>query len=354
MTFVLNARFLAGPTTGVARVGRELLKALLAELAELPASQRIALEIATPTGVEVDGAAKAGVKLVRGVSDALMEQLILPWVRPGATMVNFANATPLLAARSIVWIHDAHVFEAPDAYSAPYRLWHKTMLRACVLRGFRIVTVSNYSRAALIKHGADPARIEVIYNGGDHILRETPDASIAESHGLTPGGFILLVGSRAKHKNLPFAIDALAKSLPPETKIAVVGLHQRGEYTGDPLILNDPRVVRLPMITDGHLRFLYENARCVVIPSVLEGFSLPAVEAMWCGAPLVLANRTALPEVGGPAALFFEPSDGDGLIEAVTLAAGERRAELAAHARLQREKFRWRNAARLLIARHLH
>lgn len=353
MRYVLNARFLASPTSGVGRVARELLKALLAELAAGPKPSGLRLDVAAPPGVQVEGAAEAGVGVIKGAPSLPLEQIRLPWVRPGATILNFANSTPLLAGRSIVWIHDAHVFEAPDSYSRPYRLWHQNMLRMSVLRRFSIVTVSNYSRDALIRHGANPARTQVIYNGGDHILRETRDASVADREGLTPGSFVLLVGSRAKHKNLPFAIEALSKHLAGDVKIVVVGLHQRGEYTGDASIFDDPRIKRLEMITDGQLRVLYERARCVAVPSVLEGFSLPAAEAMWCGAPLVLANRTALPEVGGKAALFFEPDDELGFVEAVKRASGDHRASLAEAAKIQRETFRWQTSARQLLDRYL-
>lgn len=349
MNYLVNARFLATPTTGVGRVGRELLRAILEELATHPADHRPRMEIAAHAGAEVAGAAAAGVPLIVGPSNLPQEQALLPWLRPGATIISFANSTPLLARRSIIWIHDAHVFEAPENYSRLYRLWHQFMLRMSVLRGFRIVTVSNYSRQALIKRGANPDRIEVIYNGGDHILRETPDPEIAETYGLSKDSFVLLLGTRARHKNLPFAIEALVRHGPPDLKIVVVGLHQRGKYAGDQVLLDDPRVICLPRISDGALRVLYERARCVAIPSELEGFSLPAAEAMWCGAPLVLANRTALPEVGGEAAIFFEPGDAAGFVEAIMQASGPRRAALAEAAEKHRELFRWRDAARRFV-----
>jgi glycosyltransferase involved in cell wall biosynthesis len=354
MRTLINGRFLAKPIGGVARVGRELLRALLEEVASREPWRRPALEIAAPVDVEVPLAREANVNVIAAPMSLPREQVLLPWLRPGATILSFANTTPLLAARSIVWIHDAHVFEAPESYSLAYRLWHQNLLRACVLRRFQIITVSDYSRGALIAHGANAARTAVISNGGDHILREAADASVADAQRLAPQSFVLLVGSRAKHKNLPFAVEALSARLDKDVAIAVVGLHQEGAYAESEAMRADPRVRLLPMVTDAQLRALYERARCVVIPSVLEGFSLPAAEAMWCGAPLVLANRTALPEVGGPAALLFEPDEPDALAACVLQSfEPETRATLIAAGATQREKFRWRASAVKLLHEYL-
>ncbi|MDX2276372.1 MAG: glycosyltransferase family 1 protein [Hyphomonadaceae bacterium] len=354
MRFLINGRFLNKPLAGVARVGQEMLRALLAEMADMAPAERPRAAIAAPPGVSVANAAQAGVGVVRGPGGLIGEQVRLPWIAPGATVLSFANSTPLLAWKSIVWIHDAHVFEAPESYSRFYRLWHQNMLRLCALRGFEIVTVSNYSREALIAHGARPAKTTVIYNGGDHILRDPADRSALTANGLSPGRFVLLVGSRAQHKRLPFAVEALSRHLPQDIQIAVVGLGQKGAYAGEGGLSADARVKILPMLSDAQLRALYEAAGCVAIPSVLEGFSLPAAEAMWCGAPLVLCNRTALPEVGGPAALFFEADDAAGLAARVQESFDPAvRARLSTAALQQREKFCWRASARQLIEQFL-
>ena len=350
MSTLVNARFLSKPVGGVARVGREMLRALLEELAARSAGERPEIEIAAPPGVALEGVEQAGAAIVAGPGNLVGEQLMLPLVRPGATILSFANSTPLLAWRSIIWIHDAHVFEAPESYSAAYRLWHQNLLRACVLRGFQVITVSNYSREALIEHGANADRTAVIWNGGDHILRAPADVSVADAQGLTKDSFVLLVGSRAKHKNLPFAVQALSQRLPREVTIAVVGLHQEGAYSDSAGVGADARVRLLPVVSDAQLRALYERARAVVIPSVLEGFGLPAAEALWCSAPLVLANRTALPEVGGDAALYFEPDDGDALAACVLQSfEGATRALLLQAGATQRQKFRWRASAKKLV-----
>src|SRR5262245_40137299 len=114
---VINGRFLAKPHGGVARVGVELLRALIEEISENAPDLR--LRIAIPDGAERVPRTQE-CSHTRGFSGRLGEQLVMPAVYPGATILSFCNATPLLASRSVVWIHDAHVFDAPETYPRAY------------------------------------------------------------------------------------------------------------------------------------------------------------------------------------------------------------------------------------------
>lgn len=339
---VINGRFLAKPPTGVTRVGTELLRAILLELAAHPGA---GIRLALPIGADIPGAPPARLHLAPGWGGNLGEQILLPLRYPGATILSFCNSTPLLAARAIVWIHDSHVFDGADAFSRPYRLWHKSIFAVARARRFQIVTVSEHSRQRLIAHGADPARIETIYNGGDHLQHISPDDSAARDAGLLDGRFILIVGSRAKHKNVPFAVDALSTRLPQDIKIAIVGMGQEGPYGAAAQDLNSARVIQLPRISDAQLRALYQHTLCAVTPSLLEGFGLPASEALWEGAPQALSDRGSLPEVGGEAATYFDARNAEQMASAV-MDAIARKDELRAKALIQREKFQWRFAAR--------
>ena len=351
--FLINGRFLAKPHGGVARVGSELLRALLAELpAAAPGAH---VRVAVPPGVTLPTPADAVWSTCRGFAGRLGEQLGMPLLHPRATIISFCNVTPMLSRRSVVWIHDAHVFDAPHTYPAAYRLWHRTMLTAARLRRFEVVTVSHYARSRLIHHGVDPNLVRVVHNGGDHILRFAPDTSVLAAHGLQDERFVLVVGSPARHKNVPFALEALLAGTEPGLKIAVLGLAQSGPYRMDTPLPQSPRIVILPQVSDGQLRALYAAAQVVLSPSLVEGFGLYAAEAMFAdGGALVLSNRTALPEVGGEAALYFDPEDARSVAVAVHAALQPTTAErLRAAARVQREKFRWRRAARELIAWYL-
>lgn len=348
--FVFDGRFLAKPTGGVSRVGRELLRALADEAAESGAS--LNARLAVPTGADVGG---IGVDALggcaRGFASQLGVQLGFPLLYRGTTVVSPCNVTPLLARNAVVWIHDAHVFDAPESYPVAYRLWHRGMLAGARLRGFRVATVSKYARDRLVSRGLDAGLTHVVYNGGDHILREAEEPDIMTARRLEPGRFILIVGSPAKHKNVPFAVRALLNGLDRSARLAIVGLAQAGPYAEAGELPADERVVVLPRLTDGQLRALYANASAVVCPSLCEGFGLYAAEAMFAeSGPLVLARRASLPEVGGDAALYFDPQDEASLRAAVAQAT---RADCASRLRdaalRQREQFRWRSAARQVI-----
>ena len=350
---VINARFLAKPVGGVPRVGVELLRALSDELVHCAAKPR--LSVATPRSVDLCqlGAQHAGRRTL-GFASRVGEQLAMPLLYPRATVISFCNATPMLAADSVVWIHDAHVFDAAETYPLPYRLWHKTILGAVRLRGFQVVTVSEFARDRLLHYGVDPTRIRVIYNGGDHIVRTPEDSEVFGRVGLYGEPYVLLVGSPARHKNLPFALSALLTA-PANYNIAVLGLAQSGPYQSADSLSRHPRVFILPHVTDAELRALYRSAKAVISPSLCEGFGLYAAEAMFAeSGPLVLSNRAALPEVAGDAALYFDPTDAASLVDEVTAALQPAVAQrLREAARKQREKFRWRRAAREIIQYYL-
>lgn len=348
---VINGRFLGDPMSGVGRVGREILRALVETLRArglppvLLALPEGAL-IPTPEGDSTTPPPELRLAPLPG--GKLGEQL-LALRFPDATILSFANVTPLLARRSIVWIHDTHVFDAPDSYSPAFRLAYRAQLAAIIARKFEVVTVSAFSRAQLLSRGVPAERLTMIENGGDHILRTPSDARALDAAGLSGKRFVLVMGSPARHKNMPFALKALSAGLPGDIAIAAVGLHQTGPYLATEQIPADPRLIILPRVNDGELRALYGAAGAVVVPSVLEGFGLPAAEALFEHAPLVLARATALPEVGGEAALYFDPTDPSDLVRATSAALGDEAAPLRAKAALQAEKFHWRRAADSLV-----
>ena len=347
---VINGRFLTGPESGVSRVGWELLRALTEELSggELERPIHVAVFDLRPL---VNAGVSSSLRYTRGLPGRLGEQM-LPLLYPGGTFINFCNVTPLLAWRSVLWIHDAHILDAPETYPRAYRYWHHSMLQVARVRRFQIVTVSEFARSRLVHHGVDPALIRVIYNGGDHILRERENPAVLTRFGLDRHRFVLVVGSPARHKNVPFALETLIEHIDPAIMIAVVGMAQRGPYQSTTALVDHPRVVILPRVDDAELRTLYGAATSVIAPSLVEGFGLYAAEAMFAGSgPLVLSDRGALPEVGGAAALYFDPTNKLSLSEAVQKSLVPGIAEqLKSAAVIQREKYRWRRAAREVLS----
>jgi glycosyltransferase involved in cell wall biosynthesis len=296
MNLAINARFLTQPTTGVQRFSREVVTALAATTP---------LRLLAPAGAPTQFAGLP-VEIIGARGGQGWEQLDLPGaLRPGETLVNLGNTAPLRgAARQALVIHDAGVFDTPESYSLAFRSWYRALHLALPRLGTRILTVSEFSRARLAANlRLDPARIGVMPEGGEHILREPAEGAILAKHGLAPRRYVLAVGTRAAHKNLDALREAVALLASRGMTLAVAGAADASVFrnAGD---VDSARA--LGRVSDAELRALYENALCLVFPSRYEGFGLPPIEAMWCGCPVLAADAGAVPEVCGDAALWFD------------------------------------------------
>jgi glycosyltransferase involved in cell wall biosynthesis len=105
-------------------------------------------------------------------------------------------------------------------------------------------------------------------------------------------------------------------------------------------------------VTDGELRALYENAACLVYPSLYEGFGLPPLEAMLCGCPVLVSDAASLPEVCGDAALYCNPRDPDNIAEKIRTLIEEPalRNELRCRGMERARNFTWRRASEALLS----
>jgi glycosyltransferase involved in cell wall biosynthesis len=229
----------------------------------------------------------------------------------------------------------------------------------------RIVTVSEASRRALQDWlgGPDP-RIRVITEGPDAIFRPRDDGPEGEAalrrYGLRPGErFLLYVGGLSPHKNLPRLVAAFAQSAGADVRLVLAGDLHDVFHTHIPAIRAaiqrhglDHRVMMTGFVPDEDLVFLYGRAYALVQPSLLEGFGLPAVEAMACGTPVISSRAGSLPEVVGNAGVYFDPTDISSIADAIQalLADPDRRDALSRRALEQSGRFTWDAAAQALLA----
>jgi glycosyltransferase involved in cell wall biosynthesis len=304
----VNGRFLSQPVTGVQRFSAEIVGAIDALMAqgEWPETSLLTpnLEGERPS----QAVAAPGRLRERSVGDKrghLWEQIDLPRAARGGVLVNLGNTAPLLSGRGqVVVIHDAGVFDTPSSYSWKFRVWYKGLQRGLARAGAQIATVSEFSRQRIAAClDIDPARISVVYEGADHILRTPPDPQTLARHDLRAGQFALVVGSRVAHKNLP-ALAEVSQALQRRGMVIAVaggGNKEVFQATGDALAAR-----RLGRTTDAELRALYENAACLLFPSRYEGFGLPPVEAMACACPVIASRGGAVEEVCGDSALYFD------------------------------------------------
>jgi len=344
----VNGRFLAQPVTGVQRFAIEITRAAAALAARGEWPQATLL---TPPAVPAAAALGLQQRPVGHRQGQLWEQLDLPQAAAGGTLLNLGNTAPLACgAQQLVVIHDAGVFDTPASYSWKFRLWYKSLQHALARMGTRIATVSEFSRARLAARlGLDPARIAVLYEGADHILRLPAEPSILARHGLTPGGYALVVGSAAAHKNLA-ALDGLAQLLAGRgLAVAVTGGANRAVFQSAAA----PAALRpLGRAEDAELRALYEQAACLLFPSRYEGFGLPPVEAMLCGCPVIAARGGAVAEICGADALYAAMDAPGALAATVTRLLDDPalRADLSRRGRARAAQLSWTAAARRLGA----
>ncbi|HEX3688972.1 MAG TPA: glycosyltransferase family 1 protein [Solirubrobacteraceae bacterium] len=277
------------------------------------------------------------------------EQFTLPAraARLGAALVfSPANLAPLAWPRNVLVMHDAAVLREPEAYSRSYRAWHATAGLASARRALGVITVSEFSRRELVElAGLDPARLTVIPGGVDPRFTPSADAEPVRGRLGLERPYVLTIATDDRRKNIE-KLTPVAAALEAHGIELVWAGDRRPQFAAAAA----GGVRSLGYVDDADLPGLYAGARAFVLPSRYEGFGLPCLEAMACGTPVIAADRAALPETCGNAALLVDPDDGDALIRAVRVGATDEAARTALRAagRRRAAQFSWdRTAARV-------
>jgi glycosyltransferase involved in cell wall biosynthesis len=267
---------------------------------------------------------------------------------------------PLRRVPTVLTVHDLIYHLFPEHHK-PLNYWFlNRAMPLFVQRARAVIAVSESTRQDLIRHySIPPDKITVVHEAAaPHFRPASPEAiaTVRARHGL-PEGFILTVGTIEPRKNLSRLLDALQclRQRGLDTRLVVVG--SRGWlYEGffrrlEELQLGD--AVLLPgYVPDADLPAVYSAARVFVLPSLYEAFGLSVLEAMACGTAVVCSRTSSLPEVGGDAVRYFDPTDVEEMAEAIGAVWHDEalRMEMSRRGLAQAARFSWRRTAEETMA----
>jgi glycosyltransferase involved in cell wall biosynthesis len=271
------------------------------------------------------------------------------------------TAPPFCPCPVVVSIHDLSFEHLPQTFNRRSRTQLRLTVRHSARRAARILSLSEHTRRDIVEtYGINPERVSAIPLAAPQHFGPVAENSeelqrVRHNYGID-GEYILCVGSIQPRKNLARLVKAYALlrgdySQDKLPKLVLVGkcawLYDETLRTLDETGVRDA-VVLTGYVPEADLPALYSGALCFVYPSYFEGFGLPPLEAMKCGAPVIVGNQTSLPEVVGDAALTVDPFAVEEIASAMKRLINDPalRQELSVKGQSRANAFSWRETAR--------
>src|SRR6266404_7837674 len=349
----IDARWLAG---GIGTYTKELLAGICQ----------------SPDGFEVQAIARQRdaklvaqwcprVKVVNMSTYTLGEQLAVPWAAKGCDLLHIPHYNAPLLHRGPLLVSILDLIHITDpVYSRSLRSWvyARPMLNLVARKAEHIVTLSEYSKAQIVERlGVQAEKVTAIHCGVNGkfrcVDRKEAYAAVSEALGIQEP-YLLFVGSLKPHKNISTLLQAFMlrrqrHDIPQ--RLLIVGDDARWKS----LLLEEcsrlgirDTTTFVPYVSQELLPKVYAGADLLVMPSTVEGFGLPVLEAMACGTPVIASRTASLPEVAGDAAIYFDPASSEELgvqIERI-LHSPELQASLRNKGIQRAKQFTWRQSAR--------
>jgi glycosyltransferase involved in cell wall biosynthesis len=328
---VVNARILAANLTGVQRYLSELL-------IRMPQVS----PIAPPAPIA-------------GVKGHLWEQFTLPRLTRGSLLWSPSNTGPLSVRKQLLTLHDVVPLDHPEWLNWKFAAWYRWLTPKLVHRVAHVITDSEFTKSRILDlMGVDPDKISVIPCGVDSRFKESGEAAqdaMRQELGIPTKSYVLSLGSLEPRKNLGrllAAWETVVDKLPEEIWLVLAGTKGKSTVFRDVQFAKMPKRVYLAgRIPDELIVPLYSAALAFAYLSVYEGFGIPPLEAMACGAPVIVGNGTSIPEVVGDAGIQVDPFSveaiADGLRQIVE--SSSLRKNLIEKGLNRAKLFSWDNAA---------
>lgn len=270
------------------------------------------------------------------------------------------TSPPFSPCPVVVSIHDLSFEHLPQTFKWRSRKQLRITVRRSAREAGQVIALSEFARRDIVNsYGVPAENISVIPLAAPPQFRPVNDERelqrVRQTYGIE-SDYILSVGSIQPRKNLSRLVAAYSRlrRAKPKVKLPKLVLVGKCAWLFDETLRAirelevEDSVILTGYVPEEDLPALYSGATCFVYPSYFEGFGLPPLEAMQCGAPVIVGNRTSLPEVVGEAAVLVDPFDVDALANAVETVVND--AELRTELRmkgLERAKlFNWHTTAR--------
>lgn len=293
-------------------------------------------------------------KVVSGLHRIYVEQMKIPYILKNNKVALYHNTQNLgmpmcKICPFIVTIHDIVPLIYPRQYlpSAIERFVYEYALEISIKQADYIITDSNFSKDELIKHTkVNPEKVKVIYLGYNNHLVELKNiygkVQICQKYGITKP-YIMTIGGTEYRKNIPRLIEVFQCQKMQDFQLVIVGRKDH-KYVC-------PNIISTGQIHENDLAGLYNYADVFVFPSFYEGFGLPVLEAMSIGTPVLTSRASSLPEVGGDAAVYFDPFDIYDIRQQLcsVLFDEDLKKDMVQNGYVQIQKFSWDKCARQTI-----
>lgn len=363
MRVAFNATSLLSPLTGIGQYSKHLASGLLA----IP---------------DLDAEFFYGAFWQKDVRQEPMPaaQTLLPWIRnnvPGSYALRRLIQTQRFSAHTkrnqfdlyhepnilpmpfdgptVVTVHDLSWIRYPETHPVERVRAMNKHFEAGLRQASMLLTDSEFVKSEIVQvFGVSPNRIRAIPLGVESLFRprtEQESAELLSTHALSYGKYFLAVGTLEPRKNLQLAMDAylmLPKSVRKNYPLVLVGMSgwlnsDLESHIASLMITGEVR--RLGYVTRTDLAYIMAGATTLVYPSLYEGFGLPPLESMACGVPVIASNVSSLPEVVGDTGLLVDPTDTDGVAEAMKtmICNVQLRADLSTKATKRSLNFSWDN-----------
>jgi glycosyltransferase involved in cell wall biosynthesis len=309
-------------------------------------------------------------KILSHLSFHLWKQVILPyktWKNGCDILFCTDNFVPLIKFKfkTIPVFHDAFFFEDPGHYN---RLWvwlYRLTAIPAARRSAIIITPTNYAKKQIIKYTSFSENKVISIPEGPKSLSLQPDKQadvLLTKFGLSSKKYMLHVGLMSKRKNLPALIRAFKKlkdQSHDELKLVLVGKIDDKQHSNDfPIIKQtiidcdlENEVILTGYLNNSELSIIYAHALMYVFPSTNEGFGIPILEAFYFKIPVLVANSSCLPEVGGDAVISFDPYSDQDIYEKmkVLVSDPELQTRLINKGKHRLKEFSWEKTAKELV-----